>query len=75
MTTSVREIVRKHLECEGYDGLFNEAGECACLKEDLAPCGCMNELCEEGYRVDCTGCEWDNGPHWHIVGEKPSEKK
>lgn len=74
MSASVREIVRKHLEREGYDGLFNEVGECACLRDDLAPCGSMNELCEEGYRVECADpeCEFhDDKGHWHMVGEKP----
>lgn len=72
---TVREIVRKHLEREGYDGLYNEAGECGCLKEDLAPCCQISELCEAGYRVECAGCAWGAEPHWHIVGEKPEEKK
>ncbi len=71
---TVKEIVRQHLEREGYDGLFNEAGECACLRDDLAPCNCMTEQCEAGYRVDCadTECEFANeGGHWHMVDEKP----
>lgn len=71
---TVKEIVRKHLEREGFDGLFNTEGECACLCGDLAPCGTMNELCEEGYRVECAGCELGAEPHWHIVGIKPETK-
>ncbi len=48
---------------EGYDGLFNSAGECACHKEDLEPCGEMTTDCALGFQIPC-----DCGDHdYHIV--------
>jgi hypothetical protein len=46
---TVLEIVRSYLEQNGYDGLY-DPGECACLKDDLAPCGQIGHSCEPGYQ-------------------------
>ena len=43
MTT--REIIKKYLEDNKYDGLFNVENECSCLLNDLMPCG----ECDAGY--------------------------
>ena len=50
---NVLEIIKEYLIQNGYDGLYNTAGECACLVEDLAPCSesCLD--CEPGYRGPC----------------------
>jgi len=47
---TVKEIVKKYLEENGFDGLYNP-GECACKKDDLMPCECFTETdnCEPGY--------------------------
>lgn len=65
------EIIAKWLGENGYDGLFCES-ECACLKDELAPCGEVYPQCEAGYRVPCDGeldccisgypCEFHIGP-------------
>ena len=50
---NVLEIVKEYLIQNGYDGLYNTAGECACLIEDLTPC---SEVCsdyESGYKGLC----------------------
>lgn len=47
---TVKEIVSQCLVDRGFDGLYNDNGECGCLRDDLAPCGEMSELCEAGYR-------------------------
>jgi hypothetical protein len=52
------EQIRVRLEIQGYDGLY-VGGECACLKDDLAPCGSCDpddagwiNGCEPGYKQD-----------------------
>lgn len=46
---TVKEIVKKYLEENGFDGLY-DPGECACKIDDLFSCGCP-EYCEPGYLV------------------------
>ena len=36
---TVIEMVAEHLRQNGYDGLYDAYGECACEVDDLAPCG------------------------------------
>ncbi len=47
---TVHEIVRKHLEENGFDGLW--FGDCGCPTYELAPCGEPNFACSAGYRFD-----------------------
>ncbi len=47
-----RSIIRIKLERAGFDGLY-VPGECACLKEDLAPCG----SCDSDDAGWINGCE------------------
>lgn len=61
----VKDIVRKFIEQNGYDGLFSPEGECACLADDLSPGDCLAENCEAGYRVD-------EEHDWHITYTKPA---
>ena len=44
---TVLEMTEAYLKEHGYDGLYNEDGECACCIDDLFPCG-------DGY--DAAGC-------------------
>lgn len=64
---SVIAIVNEYLDDNGYDGLCNQNGECACEKHALSPANCISGECFPGYKVECPGhC----GEHdWHI--EKP----
>ena len=45
---TVLDMVKKYLEENEFDGLFLGA-QCACKKDDLSPCGTMNEMCAAGY--------------------------
>jgi len=64
---TLRQLVQSALGERGYDGLYNEAGQCACEASDLAPCGHPNLDCEPGYRVPC-----DCGDHgFHVVTVTP----
>ncbi len=49
---TVRDILRDWLKANGYDGLYHDV-DCACLIDDLAPCGgdCMG--CHVGYKHPC----------------------
>ncbi len=61
-------IVRDYLIAHDHDGLFNRDAECACLRDDLAPCGAIGGDCELGQRVPC-----DCGDHdWHIERKEPT---
>ena len=76
---NVHDLVRRYLEGSGFDGLFNEAGQCACDTEDLAPCGEMSGDCELGYKAtpeqaDALGACTDDDADWYIVRTKPRDK-
>ena len=61
---TVEQIVKKYLEENEFDGLFNEYSECSCLVGDLAPCGEIGLDCEAGMRTDCPP---ECGAHnWHV---------
>ena len=64
---NVKQIVEEYLTAHGYDGLYDEDGECGCLKDDLFACGegWMCE-CKPGYKTNC-GC----GDHdWRVVARR-----
>ncbi len=64
----VIEIVAEYLDREGFDGLFCD--ECACKKDDLAPCGNIYGDCTAGYLQPCPD---DCGDHdFHIGCDKPN---
>ena len=70
MKTTVRDIIKKYLDYNGYDGLYFP-GECACKKEDICPCSENPLECKPGYLCPC-----DCGEHdWHIGPDKPEKKK
>ncbi len=61
------------LRNRGYDGLYYP-GECACLVDDLYPCGERNDGCKSGYKGDCDDdCEHEGSGagEWHISADKP----
>ena len=67
---NVIEIVKEHLEKNGYDGLVEVDGECGCKKDDLSPGGhgCLQTDCEPGY---VTPCNCSEGHDFHVVRDKP----
>lgn len=78
----VGDIVQEYLEANGYDGLCQEEGECACELGDLAPCGQIEMGCIAGHKVPCTGGgDYQNDPPncegqcaWHMAkGKRPIE--
>lgn len=71
MDKTVRSIVNDYLQLHGYDGLFYP-GECACLLDDLMPCGGDSiPHCEPGYRTECPE---ECGEHdFHIAPTKDEE--
>ncbi len=34
---NIKEIIKKHLEDNGFDGLVNDSG-CGCMLDDFMPC-------------------------------------
>ena len=52
--TTTRGMVEEYLKTHGYDGLYAE-DECACLLDDLCPCGDIQSACLGGYKNTCPG--------------------
>lgn len=67
---SVLDMVRERLIADGYDGLYNPVGDCACTHDDLAPCGDMTSDCVAGWKAPCHCGEHD----WHISDAKGGER-
>jgi hypothetical protein len=47
--SNLLDVVKAGLEKAGYDGLFNECGECGCRNGDLSPGNCFTEDCLPAY--------------------------
>jgi hypothetical protein len=65
---TVRELVADWLKTHGYDGLWDEANECACLLDDLMPCDSVG-ACQAGYRQHHTGSGDDIGQECQCILE------
>lgn len=66
---NVEIILMNWLTTNRYDGLFNDDADCACERNDLAPCENIQLGCRPGYKAPCPD---DCGEHdWHIEKEKP----
>ena len=46
---NIRDMIKQFLKENGYDGLCNCDNDCACLKDDIAPCGEICGDCFAGY--------------------------
>lgn len=69
-----KEIVKKYLEENGFDGLF-ACGECACTLEDLVPCCGTMADCQPGYKRAPRPNEQhlvSGGENWVISASKPN---
>lgn len=67
---NIREIVKKYLEENGYDGLGGDM--CSCEKDDLMPCDNPQPTCFAGYFTLCPGgdeCSADGNCKFHISKE------
>lgn len=79
----VIEIIKKYIEDNGYDGLYQTEGECACKIDDLYPCGEGGLECNVGYKTPCPKIEDPEGEYhceclgkegdWHISATKESK--
>lgn len=72
----VRQIVQKYIRENGYDGLWCD--DCACVTDDLAPCGQIGEDCEAGHKRtvpkdESCGCDGQGSEHWHIGPKETQE--
>jgi len=67
----VAHVVELWLRANGYDGLYNTEGECACELTDINPCGEICDLCCAGHYKDVPGSEFD----FEIGTRTPEEEK
>lgn len=71
----LKKLVKQALEREGFDGLFNLNGACACTNEDLFPCEQPGVDCEPGYLAPCDGtCNHGDCPYHIQKHNKDSTK-
>ncbi len=75
---TLKKITKEWLIANGYDGLYNDCGDCGCEVDDLMPCSeWMNQNCTAGYKVEYkTGeeCPCGEGCPWHIQANKAEVK-
>lgn len=73
---NIHEMVREHLEKNGYEGLVDHNGFCGCGLDDFMPCDEAHTGCEAGYKVPCNPetCENDGDCGFHITAEKPTKE-
>ena len=69
---TVENIVRRYIEANGLDGLYNEEAECGCALDDLAPCSFIGSDCLAGVKVD--GCTCGEGCDFHTVAAEEVER-
>jgi len=74
---NVIDIVAEYLRANKYDGLCLPEHYCACLLDDLAPCGEMSEKCRPGHRENVDKhtpcfCAESGTDHWHIEADDAS---
>ena len=66
---NVKEIVLDYLSKNGFEGLFDDSGECGCELSDLMPCGEGGSACEPGYKLP------GNEENDFLIGPKPEHKE
>jgi hypothetical protein len=66
---NVLEIVKKHLEDNGYDGLYHD-NDCGCTLDDLGACSCFCLECTPGYKQPVPPGHPDIDVDF-IIGPKP----
>ena len=67
---NIQQMVEEYLREWGFDGLWNDGAECACVVGGLMPCDDANVTrCLAGYRVPCD-CE--EGHRFHVQAERVS---
>jgi len=66
-----KEIIKKWLKDNGFDGLYNPDIPCGCKADDLIPGECDITNCKAGYLEEVKNsdnCECGvSFPHWHII--------
>ena len=70
-----KEIVKKYLEENGFEGIYCDDGDCACSLDDLMPCEGVHPTCSPGYKVPCNPetCTVGGQCDWHISPEKDGD--
>lgn len=64
---TVKEIVKRYLVENEFNGLYCDLLECGCKVHDLMPCNCFNGDCIAGYVA------MDEHGDWITQEEKPKE--
>jgi len=73
---TVKEIIKKHLIDNGYDGLYDsqQGCDCGCMIDDLIPCDGPSDHCYPGYKIDCDHHCDDRGLT-HCIGPEKGQTK
>ena len=70
----VREIVRRYLKNNGFDGVYNVDNECCCSTEHFPTCGNDTSDCVPGYRMPCSTDYCDGLCAYHIGPTKNGKR-
>jgi len=54
---NAEQIILEYMKENGYTGLYNREGECACTESELMCCGESFAECEPGYTSYCCKCD------------------
>ena len=59
---TVKLIIEKYLDDNGFDGLYCPYDPCGCYRDDLFPCANYGNLdCVPGYKCTLDPVEWGEG--------------
>ena len=68
---TVKDIVKEYLKANGYDGLYNDAVDCACKGDQLFCCGEVGMECKAG----CLQPSDDDSEYEFVIGPTNHKKE
>lgn len=68
---TVKDILKKWLTDNGYDGLVNPHGECGCEASDLVPCDSRCDTCQPAHR----GPDLEYDSDWAMYATKEAAEE
>lgn len=73
---TVRQMMEEYLKENGFDGLYNENGDCGCVIGDLMCCESEGiENCLGGYKIECNHDREDGEGCTFCISANKGEKE
>ena len=67
---TIGDLVKRLLEINGFEGLYNADFECGCQLDDLVPCAEDCTKCRPGFRA-----QWDAEEECWLMGAEKVKKQ